>query len=276
MQHITVERPEGRPWALLLIRKDPVNSFDTALWTALGDALAALEADPSVTGVVIGSGLVRDVFTAGNDLKELYAPNTSAERYREFWLAQSRALERLYASRLATAAAIRGACPAGGCGLSLCCDARFMTPNGSMGLNEVALGIPVPKYWASLMGRAIGHAAAERLVLSGRMVGAREALSLGLVDKITPDDSQAAVLAAAGAWMDAAAALPAAARAATKGGQRDTFCAEWRRYYEEEEAAFGWRAISDPKAVAMMAGVLKRLSGKGGGGGGAQQQRSRM
>jgi hypothetical protein len=40
-------------------------------------------------------------------------------------------------------AAIRGACPAGGCCLSLCCDFRIMTEFGHIGLNEVALGIAV-------------------------------------------------------------------------------------------------------------------------------------
>jgi len=48
---------------------------------------------------------------------------------------------RLYMSRLATIAAIRGACPAGGCMMSMCCDHRVMSNAGSIGLNEVQLGI---------------------------------------------------------------------------------------------------------------------------------------
>lgn len=80
MQHISVECPPGRAWALVLIAKEPVNSFDRELWAALRDTIRGLEADASVRGVVLASGLKRDVFTAGNDLKELYAPNTSAER----------------------------------------------------------------------------------------------------------------------------------------------------------------------------------------------------
>jgi 3,2-trans-enoyl-CoA isomerase len=84
MQFITVDRPAGRPWALVSIHKEPVNSFDTDLWAALYDCLKGLEADQSVKGVVLSSGLTRDVFTAGNDLKELYAPNTSAERWVGF------------------------------------------------------------------------------------------------------------------------------------------------------------------------------------------------
>lgn len=99
MQHITVERPPGRAWALVKIAKEPVNSFDTDLWAALRDALAALEADETVRGAVIASGLKRDVFTAGNDINELYAPNTSPERCARFCVA-SFVSSRLFASSL--------------------------------------------------------------------------------------------------------------------------------------------------------------------------------
>lgn len=68
----------------------------------------------SVKGVIICSGLKRDLFTAGNDLKELYAPNTSMERYKLFWKTSNRFLARLLISPLVTVAAIRGQCPAGG------------------------------------------------------------------------------------------------------------------------------------------------------------------
>ena len=62
-------------------------------------------------------------------------------------------LQRLYKTPLITISAIRGACPAGGCILSLLCDSRIMTEAGTIGLNEVALGIPVPYYWAQVMSQ---------------------------------------------------------------------------------------------------------------------------
>jgi 3,2-trans-enoyl-CoA isomerase len=51
-----------------------VNSMDGVFWGTLGDTLTALEADASVHGIIFSSGLKRDVFTAGNDLTELYMP----------------------------------------------------------------------------------------------------------------------------------------------------------------------------------------------------------
>ena len=48
-------------------------------------------------------------------------------RYTDFWVTSNVFLARLYRSPLVTVAAIKGACPAGGCCLSLCCDLRVMT-----------------------------------------------------------------------------------------------------------------------------------------------------
>jgi enoyl-CoA hydratase/carnithine racemase len=48
--------------------------MDGVFWGTMGDTLAALEADTGIHGVVFSSGLQRDVFTAGNDITELYMP----------------------------------------------------------------------------------------------------------------------------------------------------------------------------------------------------------
>lgn len=90
--------------------------------------------------MIFCSGLKRDIFSAGNDLGELYAKQTTKERYHEFWTAQNAFLSDVYKSPLVTVAAIRGHCPAGGCILSMCCDYRVITERGSIGLNEVSRG----------------------------------------------------------------------------------------------------------------------------------------
>lgn len=112
--------------------------------------------------------------------------NNFIDVYRKFWLVSNTFLARLYTSRLVTIAAIRGACPAGGCCLALCCDYRIITETGSIGLNEVALGISVPKYWGLLMQRIIGSGAAEKLLQFAVMVTPDEAKELGLVDDVVP------------------------------------------------------------------------------------------
>lgn len=71
--------------AVVSLCKEPVNTLDMQMWKQLSGVLTELEEDASVRGVIFLSGVKRDVFTAGNDIKELYAgPGsiTSKQRYR--------------------------------------------------------------------------------------------------------------------------------------------------------------------------------------------------
>jgi Delta3-Delta2-enoyl-CoA isomerase len=69
-------------YAIVTLLREPVNTMNLSMWEQLTEALNSLEANPNMRGVIFQSGLQRDVFTAGNDIMELYAPNTSPERYR--------------------------------------------------------------------------------------------------------------------------------------------------------------------------------------------------
>ena len=115
----TLPRAGGKRYAILWLGSEPVNSMTLELWTALSENLTALESDPNVSGVVFASELKKPIFTAGNDINELYAPKTSRERYAQFWRVQTSFLCHLLRSPLATVCAIRGACPAGVRGVPL-------------------------------------------------------------------------------------------------------------------------------------------------------------
>lgn len=71
--------------ATLSIKREPVNSMNMQLWQELQDNLTKLESNPKVRALIITSGLEKNIFTAGNDLLELYAPKTNKERYFKFW-----------------------------------------------------------------------------------------------------------------------------------------------------------------------------------------------
>ena len=61
-----------------------------------------------------------------------------------------------------------------------------MTETGSIGLNEVALGISVPKFWGALMQRVVGPGTAEKLLQFAVMATPDEAKEMGLVDDVAP------------------------------------------------------------------------------------------
>ncbi|KAJ3017722.1 hypothetical protein HKX48_003414 [Thoreauomyces humboldtii] len=256
--YVTVDiKPEG--FAFLSIKREPVNSMDHDLWVQLQSHLTQLEEDPKVRGVVFHSGLARPVFTAGNDLGELYAKNTTRTRYIEFWRVSNTFLANLSKSPLLTVAAVKGACPAGGTCLAMACDYRIISENGSMGLNEVAIGIPVPRMWVKLMATIVGQGRADKMCQFGRMISAKEALVVGLVDKVVTDEE--ALMVAASKTMEQLLRLPDQGRQLTKLSLRGELADKWADpAFLKAEAEGGWAMLESPGVVRALGGVLARLS----------------
>lgn len=244
-----------------------------------------------VRAVVFASALPRAVFTAGNDLTELHVPSTSRTRFDSFWITSATFLARLYSSPLHTVAAVAGACPAGGTVLALACDERLaLTADGGatvLGLNEVALGIPVPTVWGRLLARVVGWAPAEALLRGGVLLPAAAAASAGMVDELVAvpvtssgAGNQAAASTAATRAVIAAAIRRARAqlrladggRVATKTALRGEFAAEWAAG-APADAARVWALLRMPQVVTTLGKVLASLarrkrdtSGEGGRG----------
>lgn len=228
------------------------------MYKALEQTLDDLHNDKAVRGVIFRSALDRDIYTAGNDINALFAPRTTLARYREYWVISNRFLAKLLSSPLVTVAAIKGACPAGGCVLALCCDYRIMK-SGSIGLNEVALAIPVPAYWARLMSSAIGEGEAYRMCTLARQIPASRALQIGLIDEIHED-----VDAQARRFMNETLKLPDVGRIATKMSFRQSLAQEMgdeKRLAKEADKS--WDKLSSKETVAILTAVMAKLSKKG-------------
>jgi len=80
MSYLVIQ--EFHEYAIVWMNREPVNTMDTAMWEQLAAALRRIEANPRMKGIAFMSRVKKDVFTAGNDILELYAPHTSKERYR--------------------------------------------------------------------------------------------------------------------------------------------------------------------------------------------------
>lgn len=244
--------------AVVTLAKEPVNSMDLGLWKELLSAVESIEADSEVRGMIFRSGLKRGVFTAGLDLKELHGPSTSEARLKDFWTTLSAVLVKVYSSSKVTAAAINGACPAGGCALALCCDLRVISADGAIGLNEVPLGIPVPLYWVSLFASVVGPRQAEKLLQTGELVPSARALQLGLVDFVVDaaDNVFPETLQQVGQWLKS----PDTGRVLTKKALRNELATNWANG-TQQEAALVWQSVSDKRTVAMLSKVMERLAG---------------
>jgi methylglutaconyl-CoA hydratase len=145
--------------------------------------LARVREDRAVRCVVL-TGTGDKAFCAGADLKE--RATMSAEDVHAFHQALRDAFRGIEAAPQAFVAAVNGAALGGGLEMALACDLRIAVEGAEMGLPEVGLGIIPGAGGTVRLPRAIGVARAKELILTGRRVGAAEALSMGLVSRVAP------------------------------------------------------------------------------------------
>lgn len=174
----------------LTLDHEPANEIGTAMLAELEKFVAAFAALVSETSVCIISSARKSVFSAGGDLRELYA--TAAAVAAKDRPAGVRAfLERVHAvmnaideAPFVTIAAVHGACLGGGLELALACDmiiadkmARFAFPELRLGFIPGFGGIPRLK-------RDLGNAFVRDLLFTGRTVNATRAQTVGLIAQL--------------------------------------------------------------------------------------------
>ena len=160
--------------------EDRRNSISQAMLACL-KALVAEAATRKLRAVVL-TGAGDKAFCAGADLKERAGMSESEVRtFLDTLRATFRALEQ---GDTVFIAALNGAAFGGGTELALACDLRLAAPTAELGLTEVKLGIIPGGGGTQRLARLVGLGRAKELVLSGRKVGANEALSMGLVNRV--------------------------------------------------------------------------------------------
>ena len=241
----------------LRLARPPVNALDPALCRALITTLDAAVAD-GVDAVVLSGA--PGIFSAGLDVPHLMALGQDRQALHAGWGAFFGAARSLAALRIPVVAALTGHAPAGGCVLSLCCDYRVMarSPNPvkpfMIGMNETQVGLAVPEGAQQLMRRVIGPYRAERLLVSGSMVTADEALRLGLVDTVVEVDQ---VVPHALEWLSTLLALPRAPMLLTRSLARaDLVRALETQNLDLERFVEGWY---DADTQAGLRALLARL-----------------
>ena len=177
---ISLERREGA--AIVTVdRSEAMNALDLEHLEALRDRLAELAADAEARVVVL-TGAGERAFVAGADIKYMQGLDVlGARRWGELGHECGNLLETMPKP---TIAALNGFALGGGCELALACDLRLASTNARLGQPEINLGV-LPGWGGSLrLARATTLGFAKELVLTGRQVGAEEALERGLVNAV--------------------------------------------------------------------------------------------
>ena len=179
--------------ATIRLDRPKMNAISIQVQEELVAAAAEVAERDDVKAVVLTGG--ERVFAAGNDVKEM-AEMSHTDMVKRSGPLQA-AVTAVARIPKPVVAAVNGYALGGGCELALAADIRVAGERTVMGQPEVLLGIIPGAGGTQRLSRLVGPSKAKDIIFTGRFVKADEALAIGLVDKVVPDES---VLEEATAW----------------------------------------------------------------------------
>jgi enoyl-CoA hydratase/carnithine racemase len=197
--------------AVITLRNGKVNALSTALLGELEGAVGELAGD--LPGAVVVTGGER-IFAAGADISEFGGQDRAREVTARFHATADAiaALDRF------VIAAVSGYALGGGCELALACDYRVAGERAVFGQPEILLGIIPGGGGTQRLARLVGPSTAKELCITGRQVGAEEALRIGLANEAVAGDPHERALALAAEVAKGALAAQALCKRAIDGG----------------------------------------------------------
>ncbi len=199
----------GRRAELVLNRPAKRNAITLAMWRAIPDLVAEADVDPAVRLLVVrGAGAH---FAAGADIAEFETTYATRDAALANQAVMARAMSALEAFSKPSLAVIRGACVGGGCAVALCCDMRLAASDARFGVTPAKLGLAYGVSDTRRLVQAVGPSAAKRILFTGGLIGAEEALRIGLIDAAHEDGALDAAVDALDAEIAAASGFTARA-----------------------------------------------------------------
>ncbi|MEM3617715.1 MAG: enoyl-CoA hydratase-related protein [Candidatus Bathyarchaeia archaeon] len=183
-KYIIYEKSEGIA-TITINRPEALNAFNAEVVSEILQALEDVMADESVRVVVL-TGAGEKAFSAGADIKAMKGMNTlKARELSQMGEKLCSALENLEKPVIA---AINGYALGGGLEVAMACDLRIASENARMGQTEINIGL-IPGWGGTQrLTRLIGATKAKELIFTGKMIDAKTAEQLGLVNMVVPQD----------------------------------------------------------------------------------------
>ena len=184
MNMIKLEKQENI--AILRIdRPEAMNSLNAQVLSELADGLDEIENDCGIKAVIItGEG---KAFVAGADIAFMHGLDEQSGY--DFGRLGQQVFRRIETMEKPVIAAVNGFALGGGCELAMACDIRIASERAKFGQPEVGLGI-IPGYSGTQrLPRLVGKGKAMELILTGNIITAETAGSIGLADQVVPQES---------------------------------------------------------------------------------------
>ena len=180
MSDVVLYEVRGRAALVTVNRPDKRNALNDQVRTDIKAAIRRAAADAAVRAVIL-TGAGDKAFIAGADIAE-FEGKTPVQQWRD--MSNDPVYDVPEECPKPVIAAVNGFCLGGGMELALACDIRIASGNAKFGQPEVNLGIIPGGGGTQRLPRAIGVAAALRLILTGEMIEAAEAHRLGIVSEV--------------------------------------------------------------------------------------------
>ena len=221
----------GHLFELVMNRPHVLNAENWDMARDFHAALDEIERTKEVRAVIV-TGAGRS-FSSGIDLKALSAGEIKIDWFRSF----DHAMRRVEQLDALTVAKIRGYALGGGLQIALACDLRVAAPDTKVGLPAVMEAL-IPGMGTYRLPRFIGLGRARRMVLTGKLLGADEALRIGLVDWVVPEEklSETVESVTAGVLKGSPAAQAFSKKLVTAAFESD-FDAAFEKYLEYQQRA---------------------------------------
>lgn len=163
------------------------NAISLEMWQGMSDAFQAFESDKEVR-VVVMKGAGGRAFASGADISEFEKECANAEQRIRYSAIAQGARDRLANFSKPLVAMIQGSCIGGGLAVALLADVRFATPASKFGIPAAKLGLGYQHALVVALARVIGASRTRDILFSARLIGAEEALRLGMINFVTNDE----------------------------------------------------------------------------------------
>lgn len=240
---------------ITLNRPEAMNAFTYDMIDLWADHLEAWRDDPAVAVIVLtGTGRA---FCAGGDLKKMGERRAETAFQRKNALATRihRIPKILEDMEKPVIAAINGVAVGAGLDMALMCDLRFAAASARMGETYIKAGLVPGDGGAWYLPRLVGPAKALELFWTGDLIDAEEALRIGMVNRVVPDDD---LITQTRAFARRLAAMPPITLAMTKRAVLQGMKTDLRTALDSVSSAFGVVTTTHDQKEAVAAFIEKR------------------
>jgi enoyl-CoA hydratase/carnithine racemase len=183
-----IARRDGAVGWMIFNNPERHNAVSLEMWQRATEILIEFSQDRAIRVVVL-AGAGKKAFVSGADISRFKDERQEAEAVAIYQAATDKAYTTLQAVPVPTIAMIRGYCIGGGTAIAVSCDLRICSANARFGIPAAKLGLGYGPKRAKPLVDLVGPAYAKEIYFTARQLDAEEALRMGLVNRVVPDEA---------------------------------------------------------------------------------------